>query len=107
MPTYKSGTSMVLGVEETLIDGASEGNDDVGDTDCTSILGSVVPAVITLVGTKLWRNRFHICENGCVFWRSRFCVSATPVSCFGEIDFVFKRSRFCVSGDANFVFRQN
>ena len=54
MPTYKSGTSMVLGVEETLIDGASEDNNDIGDTDCTSILGSVVPAVITLVGTKLF-----------------------------------------------------
>ena len=45
---------MVLGVEETLIDGASEGNDDVGDTDCTAILGSIVPAVTTWVGTKLF-----------------------------------------------------
>jgi hypothetical protein len=47
--TNKSGTSMVLGVDETLIDVE-------GDNDCTSIPGSLVPeleAVITWVGTIL------------------------------------------------------
>ena len=47
--TNKSGTSMVLGVDETLIDVE-------GDNDCISIPGSLVPeleAVITWVGTIL------------------------------------------------------